>query len=63
VDPEYKRQLIDIIGKIVRDFIDIGFGVHPVQQAKQSGPQRWAEEHLTFIQQPEKESLPERSTP
>lgn len=29
-----KRELIAIIGKVVVQFVDIGFDVHPVQQAQ-----------------------------
>lgn len=29
-----KRQLIEIIGNIVMSFIDLGFGIHPVQLAQ-----------------------------
>ena len=50
VTPEYKRQLIEIVGKIVIEFIDIGFGVHPVQQAKDSAAQRWADDYLVIVQ-------------
>ncbi len=34
VSDERKRELIEIIGAIVINFIDIGFGVHPVQLAQ-----------------------------
>lgn len=34
VPPERKRELIEIIGSIVMSFIDLGFGVHPVQLAR-----------------------------
>jgi len=43
-DPEVsdarKRELIEIIGAIVVNFIDIGFGVHPVQLAHKEGQQQ-----------------------
>lgn len=29
-----KRELIEIIGNIVMSFIDLGFGIHPVQLAQ-----------------------------
>ena len=31
-----KRELIEVIGRIVMPFIDIGFGVHPVQLARET---------------------------
>lgn len=34
VSEERKRELIEIIGAIVVNFIDMGFGVHPVQLAQ-----------------------------
>lgn len=34
VSDDRKRELIAIIGRIVVQFIDIGFDVHPVQQAQ-----------------------------
>lgn len=34
VSEERKRELIEIVGAIVMNFIDIGFGVHPVQLAQ-----------------------------
>lgn len=56
-DPEVseteKRALIALVGTIIGQFIDIGWGVHPVQQALQDkDPPR---------PQPAKEMLPERS--
>ena len=43
-DPEVsearKRELIEIIGAIVLSFIDIGFGVHPVQLARAEKEER-----------------------
>ena len=50
ISPDQKRQIIEIIGTIVLEFIDIGFGVHPVQQAQGSIAQKWADEHLAIIQ-------------
>jgi len=54
-DPEVseirKRELIEIIGAILINFIDIGFGVHPVQLASQEKQS----------QQTNKEKLLERS--
>lgn len=35
VSEERKRELIEIIGSIVVSFIDLGFGVHPIQLAQQ----------------------------
>lgn len=62
-DPEvsdtYKRDLIAIIGSIVIQFIDIGVGVHPVQQAMQEKAAQ--DKDPPPITQPEKETLPERS--
>lgn len=68
ISPDQKRQLIEIIGQIVVAFIDIGFGVHPVQLAQaesvRSAAQNWADDHMTLVQPPEeKERLPERTSP
>ncbi|MDQ0314619.1 hypothetical protein [Amorphus orientalis] len=49
-----KRELIEIIGSIVMSFIDLGFGVHPVQLARQDGEK-------PTTQEAEKETLLERS--
>lgn len=54
VSEERKRELIQIIGNIVMCFIDLGFGVHPVQLAQQ-------EKRQEQKQQSEKEQLLERS--
>lgn len=51
VSEERKRELIKIIGNIVMSFIDLGFGIHPVQLAQD-------EKHRT--QQREKEQRIER---
>ncbi len=58
-DPEVcedrKRDLIELIGTIVLNFIDIGFGVHPVQLAmRQSGK---------LAQDNKRVQLDERETP
>lgn len=53
VSESRKRELIEIVGAIIMNFIDIGFGVHPIQLAS-----------LDKHQQPkhsEKENLLERS--
>lgn len=34
IPEERKRELIEVIGAIVMNFIDMGFGVHPVQLAR-----------------------------
>lgn len=50
-DPEVsearKRELIEIIGNIVMSFIDLGFGIHPVQlaQNEKSRTQQREKEH------------------
>lgn len=49
-----KRELIEIIGSIVMSFIDLGFGVHPVQLALQEGDK-------PNPQEAEKEKLLERN--
>ena len=48
-----KRELIAIIGRIVIQFIDIGFDVHPVQQAQNT--QADNTERLKHTNQTEKE--------
>ena len=54
VSDERKRELIEIVGAIVMNFIDIGFGVHPVQLARQ-------QQQPPNIPQSEKEKPSERS--
>jgi len=54
VSEDRKREFIAMIGSIVMDFIDIGFGVHPVQQA--TGDRQEPNPKPT-----KKETLPERS--
>lgn len=37
--PEHKKQeLIEALWSIVIGFVDLGFGIHPLQQVKQSEP-------------------------
>lgn len=59
-DPEVcesrKRELIEVIGGIMVQFIDLGFGVHPVQLAKAEKPERHQCQNQT-----EKEQKIERS--
>lgn len=50
-----KRELIAIIGKIVVQFIDLGFGVHPVQLATAD-----KQERTDLNNQTEKERKQER---
>ncbi len=45
VSEERKRELIEIVGNIVMQFIDLGFGVHAVQLA-QDEQQQSAKEKL-----------------
>lgn len=55
VSPARKRELIEIIVTIARNFVDLGFGVHPVQLATREHEERHD------IQQPAKEKILERS--
>lgn len=64
-DPEVsdvrKRELIEIIGAIVINFIDMGFGVHPVQLAQKDGLIQLDEKDTPSLQlQFEKEKHSER---
>lgn len=49
-----KRQLIEIIGNIVMSFIDLGFGIHPVQlaQNEKHRPQQREKDHRLERQDP-----------
>lgn len=40
VSEDRKRELIEIVGNIVLQFIDIGFGVHAVQLARDEKSQK-----------------------
>lgn len=53
VSESRKRELIEIVGAIIMNFIDIGFGVHPIQLARLEKHQQ--QKHS------EKENLLERS--
>jgi len=66
VTEERKRELIEIIGAIATNFIDLGFGIHPVQLAQKDGSKnklKQLSETETPPLQPqfEKENSPERS--
>ena len=58
VSEDRKRDLIAIIGRIVVQFIDIGFDVHPVQQAQETHADKT--EHPKHITQTERERQKER---
>lgn len=56
VSEDRKRELIEVIGGMLVQFIDLGFGVHPVQLAKAEKPERHQCQNQT-----EKEQKIERS--
>ena len=56
VSEERKRELIETIGSIIVQCIDLGFGVHPVQLVEAE-----KKEHLKLQTKPEKEKVLERS--
>lgn len=63
-DPEIsdarKRELIAIIGRIVLQFIDLGFGVHPVQAAKADKRKRLTSTNRTDEKERQRERRAER---
>lgn len=48
ISDEQKQELIETLWNIVVQFVDLGFGIHPLQQAK-SGDDHRTEQALTKL--------------